>query len=101
MKDRIIEFIKDFENDLANVFITSNDYDYRKYCLGQKDVCLKCRTIINNNDNFKDKIIELKKEFETSDEEQKMSSIVLYNNGANNMINYIIKEIDKYERKNI
>ena len=94
MKDKIIEFIKDFENSLVEVFMTSGDYDYRKYCLGQKDVCLESKTIINNYDNFKEKILELKEKYITTKEEE---SIVLYNNGAMNMIGYIIREIEKYD----
>ena len=97
MKDKIIDFIRDFESDLAKVFITSNDYNYRKYCLGQKDVCLESKTIINNYDDFKQKILELKEKYITTKEEEKMESIVLYNNGAINMINYIMREIEKYE----
>lgn len=97
MKNKIIDFIRDFENNLAKVFITSSDYDYRKYCLGQKDVCLESKTIINNYDNFKEKILELKEKYITTKEEESMESIVLYNNGAINMIGYIIKEIEKYD----
>ena len=97
MKEKVLEFIKDFENNLAEVFIISADYSYRTYCLGQKDVCLESKTIINNYDNFKDKILELKEKYITTKEEEKMESIVLYNNGAMNMINYIIREIEKYE----
>ena len=99
MKDKLIEFIRNFENGLAKVFITSSDYDYRKYCLGQKDVCLESKTIINNYDNFKEKILQLKEKYVTTKEEESMQSIVLYNNGAMNMISYIVREIEKYEIK--
>ena len=51
MKEKLINFIKDFENSLVKDFNSKwEDICYYNYCLGLKETCLNAKTTINNTD---------------------------------------------------
>lgn len=94
MKEKLINFIKDFENSLAKDFNNKwEDIGYYNYCLGLKATCLNAKTIINNTD-IKDLKIVLNKEKDKIDRNSYSGIEKQYYCGLYNMYDYILREVE-------
>lgn len=95
MKEKLINFIKDFEKELAKDFESKwQDIGYYNYCLGMKASCMSAKTLINNTD-IKDLESVLKEKQSKINTDDYNGIERTYYGGAYNMYNYILKEMEK------
>lgn len=90
LKDKLIDFVKDFENELAKDFNNINtEPRYFEYCLGMKRVCMSVKSLIRETDikNLKSVLEQKQKEINRDED--------ISNSGAYNMYNYIINQMER------
>ena len=95
MKEKLINFIEDYEEGLAKDFESKwQDIGYYNYCLGMKASCMSAKTLINNT-NTKDLESVLKQEQSKINTNDYNGIEKTYYNGAYNMYNYILEKMEK------
>ena len=98
MEQKIINFCKEFENNLARTFNSNiNDIDYFNYCLGQKDTSLNVRKMVRENEekDYVNKLEKMQEELRAKEEKEEDRLQSQFYIGGINFISYVLREMER------